>query len=474
MNQTKSAGALTAKKKILILLPDGVGLRNFAFTSFVAIGEKLGWEVIFWNHTPFDLSQFNFSQIKLQGRIRSKTDLLKRAKIEAELDHFSRKFEDPVYQTYKFPTSQKGIKPFIKNRIISLLINNHRGEEGLQRLRKKLKFSERKGSFYEHCKTILQKEKPDFIFCTNQRPAAAIAPLTAALDLNIPTGTFIFSWDNLPKATMVVETDYYFVWSDYMKMELLKYYPHIRSEQTLVTGSPQFEPHFDLTLRQSRQDFFREHNLDLSKKYICFSGDDKTTCPDDPQYLDDIADSVKKLNSEGSNLGIIFRRCPVDFSDRYDEVLTRHKDLITPIAPLWKKVGDNWNTILPTKKDLALQINTIIHTEAVVNLASSMVFDYGIFDKPCLYLNYEVENKEDNTWTPQKVYNFVHFRSMPSTKTVFWVNSRKKISKKLELALAAKPEDLKETRKWFKKINIHPPQEASQRIWEEIERITMK
>jgi hypothetical protein len=33
--------------------------------------------------------------------------------------------------------------------------------------------------------------------------------LLAAQQLGIPTATFIFSWDNLLKATMVVETDYY-------------------------------------------------------------------------------------------------------------------------------------------------------------------------------------------------------------------------------------------------------------------------
>jgi hypothetical protein len=36
----------------------------------------------------------------------------------------------------------------------------------------------------------------------------------AAQELGIPTATFIFSWDNLPKATLVLEPDYYFVWSD--------------------------------------------------------------------------------------------------------------------------------------------------------------------------------------------------------------------------------------------------------------------
>ena len=72
-------------KKILILLPDGVGLRNFAFTSFVETGEKLGLEVIFWNSTPFKLTNQGYKEFNLTGKPRALTDLLKRAKINAEL-----------------------------------------------------------------------------------------------------------------------------------------------------------------------------------------------------------------------------------------------------------------------------------------------------------------------------------------------------------------------------------------------------
>ena len=318
---------------------------------------------------------------------------------------------------------------------------------------------------------ILEKEKPDFVFCTNQRPVTAIAPLTAAKDLRINTGTFIFSWDNLPKATMVVEPDHYFVWSENMKQQLLKYYPFIDKEQIHITGSPQFEPHFDLQLTQTREDFFRENGLDEDKEYICFSGDDITTSPDDPQYLRDVAVAIKSLNKQHYNIGIIFRRNPVDHSGRYDEVLEEFKDIIISLDPKWKKYGSGWNTVLPTAEDIQLQINTILHTKAVINLGSSMVFDYISFNKPCLFLNYDVDQKKDTSWSVEKIYNFVHFRSMPSKKAVFWLNSKEEIAEKLKLALSATPEDLEETKKWFQKINVHPPQEASQRIWEKVEKI---
>ncbi len=462
---------MKAKKKILILLPDGVGLRNFAFTSFVEIGEKMGWDVIFWNHTPFDLAGMGFKEIKLTGKPRPKTDLLKRAKIEAELDHFTDKFNDQVYQTYKFPTSKKGIKTAIKNTIIKSLIKTHKGENGLQKLRDKLKLSERKGEFYKDCKAVLKKEKPDMVFCTNQRPVNAIAPLTAAQDLGISTATFIFSWDNLPKATMVAEAHHYFVWSEYMKEELLSYYPHIKEKHVFISGSPQFEPHYDLSLRKSRVEFFKEHGLELSRKYICFSGDDVTTSPDDPQYLDDVAEAVKQLNSNGHKLGVIFRRCPVDLSNRYENVLEKYKELIVPIAPKWKKTGEDWNTILPTKEDLSLQINTILHSELVVNVGSSMVFDFAIFGKPCLYLNYEVTDKTQSDWSPQKVYNFVHFRSMPTGDEVFWLNSKNEISYKIEHALKQPPEKAQQALEWFNKINRQPADKVSGRIWTFIETV---
>src|SRR5690606_18033830 len=112
--------------------------------------------------------------------------------INSSLNYFGEKFNDPVYQTYKFPPYRKGLKAKIKNALVDQMTSTYRGEKGLEKLRLKLKESERKSPFYQHCKEVLGREKPDFVFCTNQRPVNAIAPLTAAEDLDIPTFTFIF------------------------------------------------------------------------------------------------------------------------------------------------------------------------------------------------------------------------------------------------------------------------------------------
>jgi hypothetical protein len=461
--------------KIFILLPDGIGLRNFAYTDFQSIGLQKKFDVVFWNNTPFDLTELGFKEIKIQNsKSHPLTEIYKNARKQIELNLNIRISKDKVYDTYRFPFSYATIKKAIKSGITQLLSFTHSSSFGLKRIRKKIKQEERKTLYYHQSIETLQKERPAIVFCTNQRPMTAIAPLLAAQDLGIPTATFIFSWDNLPKATMVVETDYYFVWSDLMKKELLFYYPYIKESQVFVTGTPQFESHFDKTNLLSREAFFEQNNLDFNKKYICYSGDDVTTCPDDPKYLEDVAIAVRELNKKGNSLGIVFRRCPVDFSSRYDKVLNDYQDVITPVAPLWKKIGEGWNTVLPTQADIDLQMNTIAYTELVINLGSSMVFDYVVHDKICAFINYDVANKKISDWSVKKIYNFVHFRSMPYRDTVLWIDNPDTIATIIEKGIAKNPSVIRGAKQWFEIINQHPPQEASKRIWEGIKTIVSK
>ena len=457
-------------KKIFILLPDGIGLRNFAFSNFHK-KKKKKFDITFWNNTPFNLTEFGFSEIIItKSKVHSLSDVLKNAINQATL-LFNKKVEnDAVYDSYRFKPNTKSIKSKLKNFLVNILIKVGTNKIGISFLSNCLSKLEQSTPYFKTCKEQLTLHQPDFVFCTNQRHLSALAPLLAAKKLNIPTATFIFSWDNLPKATMVVETDYYFVWSDFMKKELLKYYPNIKEEQVKITGTPQFESHYDEENYVTRDAFFEQHNLDKSKKYICYSGDDITTCPDDETYLEAVANAVSNLNSKGHNFGIIFRRSPVDFSDRYNEVLDTFKDIIVPINPKWAKMGVEWNTVLPLKEDNEVLVNTIRHSEMVINLGSSMVFDYTIFEKPCLYLNYDVVNKKQKDWSVDKIYKFVHFRSMASKNDVIWINTQTEIEQKIEQALKDYS-TIATAKKWFERINIQPADKASYRIWNEINTI---
>jgi hypothetical protein len=462
--------------KIFILLPDGIGLKNFAFTNFCELGITKGFDITFWNETPFDLTELGIKEISIKNaKAHPKTNFLKIAQTQIELSLNSKKSKDIVYDYYRFPFSRSGIKALVKNSIVRLLILTNNSEKGLKRIRKKIAVNERKTKLYFDSLATLEKERPALVFCTNQRMMLAVAPILAAQDLGIPTATFIFSWDNLPKGTKIIETDFYFVWSQHMKKELQYYYPYIQEKQIFITGTPQFETHFDENSLVSRATFFSEYNLDTKKKYVCFSGDDVTTSPNDPTYLHDLSKAIVSLNNKGHNLGIIFRRCPVDFSSRYDAVLSEFSTIIACINPKWEKKTESWHSILPTKEDLIVQMNTIFHSELVVNLGSSMVFDFAAFNKPCAFINYNVPNQSLPNWSVEKIYKFIHFKSMPSKQVVFWINSSSEMECSIEQMISNEAQStILNAKTWFEKINQHPPQEASERIWNAIESILKK
>lgn len=461
------------KKKVFIFFPDGVGLRNFAFTEFKNIGEKMGFDITYWNNTIFSLKDnLGFKEVKIENHTAHKLlPIYSRARKRAELNVSRDKFNDNVYPTYKFPFNYKGLKNMFKSLYTKWLIGLYSSEKGVVKLRNKINKLERSTSKYAYCKAQLQIHKPDLVFCTTQRATQSISALLAAKDLGIPTVAFVYSWDNVPKAMQVVETDYYYVWSDLMKDEVLKYYPFVKKEQVFVTGTPQFEPHYDEDLNQTRDAFFKAHHLDVNKKYICFSGDDETTSPLDQYYLEDLANAVRSLNTKGYNLGIIYRKCPVDFTNRYDAVLDLNKDIIKVLDPIWKQVGKQWNQVLPKPEDFKMLYNVCEHSEFVTNVCSSTVFDFVAHNKPCIYYNYEQPQLKKGVRDIGQNYKYVHFRSMPSDKAAIFCTDKKDLESLVKQILDGELSNVLECKTWYEIVVGKSPTKASETIWKAIDTI---
>lgn len=461
------------KKKIFIFLPDGGGLRNFAFSSFKEIGDTLGYEIMYWNNSSFPLKdKLDFNEIKIKKySAHPLTPIYSRARKEIELNISKEKFNDNVYETYKFPLNFKGVKNSLKSIFILFLIRFYASEKGIEKIRRKIEKLERKNSNYELSKAQLNLHQPDLVFCSNQRNTQAISSLLAARDLGIKTVCFIQSWDNVPKAMQVVETDYYLVWSDLMKNELLKHYDFIKEEQVIVTGTPQFEPHYDNSLLESRKNFFKQYNLDVKIKYICFSGDDETTSPLDQYYLEDLANVVRSLNSKGENLGIIYRKCPVDITNRYDNILEANNDVIKILDPVWKQISGKEHEVLPTPEDSKMLYNVCEHSEFVTNVCSSTVFDFVAHKKSCIYYNYEQPQLKKGIRDIGQNYNYVHFRSMPSKDAVVFCTDKNDLENLVLAVLKGKVSNVHEGLKWYDMVVGIMPTKSSMNMWKAITKI---
>jgi hypothetical protein len=313
----------------------------------------------------------------------------------------------------------------------------------------------------------LKSFNPDLVLNLHQRSTISSPIAFSAKKNNIKTATVIFSWDNVPKARLIARYDNYFVWSDLMKKELCLLYKEISEQQVKVVGTPQFDFYFQDELHQSKTDFFTRYGLNPEKKTICFSANDQSS-PYESQYLEDVCQEVSKINPNVQPQ-IIFRRSPVDSSNRFDEILEKYKSIIHSIDPDWRfEIGQQklFSTIYPTINDSILLVNTVNHSDLVINLGSTMAHDFAVLNKPCLYLNYNpVEN---STYDVSIIFNFQHFKSMKGLEAVGWINHKNEISKKILLAIDT-PENIGKDRiEWMKKIVKYPLQECSKNFVNEL------
>jgi hypothetical protein len=219
-----------------------------------------------------------------------------------------------------------------------------------------------------------------------------------------------------------------------MKKEMNTYYPEIKEHQIIVTGTPQFECYDNPNHILPKDVFYETYNLDPTKKIICFSGDDVKTSPDDPHYLEDLASELVK-NKLKAAYQILLRRCPVDVSGRFDAVVLKYSDLIKEAPPLWNFTpNSSWTTIYPLQADVSLLVSTAFYCDIVVNVGSTMAFDFAMFKKPCVYINYNQEKQVNPKWSVKTIYQFQHFRSMPSKEAVIWWNEKEQITALLKEA----------------------------------------
>ena len=240
---------------------------------------------------------------------------------------------------------------------------------------------------------LFTKARPSILFCSHQRPSLVLPAVLAARRLGIPTSTFIFSWDNLTsKGRIVSPFDHYFVWSRHMASELRRYYPDITDDRIHVVGTPQFEPYSDSNLLWSREEFFGRIGADPNRPLICYSGGDAGTCPEDQEHVRVLMELIRSGDIKG-HPQVIVRPVPVDDGKRYERVRHAFPELIY-MQPKWIRESalDDWSKVIPLPEDVEFLANLTHHVDVNVNLGSTMSLDFGLHDKPVVNIAFDVAN----------------------------------------------------------------------------------
>jgi len=460
--------------KYLLLIPDGVGTRNFLCTRFIDLllgsGDVLVWHALperilrnlgpQWNGSiewqPLPHFQESFAQ-----------RVLRQAKIFAQF-YWRREGGTDVMLQQMRPSRWMNR---LTGRIARAIGYLSAGASRIAWLDKLHALLSERATHITEFENLLRRERPDVVFCAHQRASRAVPAMLAARKLGIPTATFIYSWDNLPKGRMAVHADYFFVWSEFMKDELLTYYPDVSADRVKIVGTPQFEHYSNSSLIQPREKFLQSVGLDPARPVVCFSGDDVTTSPYDQIYLENVAEALRAVPI-AQRPQILFRRCPVDASNRYQSVLEKYSEIAIS-DPVWtSNNGGDWTGFIPTLEDVALLVNVVNHSDVVVNVASTMAMDFAILDKPGIYLAYNPQVSEKrNGWNVHDLYRLPHFRSVHELQPVHWAYKAEDLAAAIMQVLSNPQEKSSARNLWLNKHAKHPLDRASERCYEALRQI---
>jgi len=216
------------------------------------------------------------------------------------------------------------------------------------------------------------------------------------------------SWDNLAiHGLLPCIPDVFIFQNEYLKWCA----EHIQSVsfaelKTSVIGVPHYDAYrFPERFLKSREDFFRENNLDIHKKLILFGGFDFYWSEDILVAQLDQAIEDGRLRRECQ---VVFRphpKTPFQIDDYHLEKLN-NTVLNTPFIDKTKAFNDQ-----------DYFINLLYHCDVLINVASTLAIDGSVFDKPVICVNFDDADRGLPRWKQvgRLFDSFDHYEALVAT-----------------------------------------------------------
>ncbi|WP_418263866.1 hypothetical protein [Flavobacterium faecale] len=446
-------------KKLGIVITDGVGFRNFVLSDFLAEADKIFDEVVILSCLPKEV----YSGFLSKNRVielavfeeKFPTWFFRKAKELAHLQkHKNNNFG--IQDSLRINDTQSKTSRGYATRFLFKLTYGLHSEKWIQRFEALQQLSFKKHSITQQYKELVLKEKFDLLFFTHQRPPF-IAPLVyQGKQLKIKTASFIFSWDNLAsKGRMASDFDYYLVWSELMKSELLQFYSSIKASNIEVVGTPQFEPYVLERYKTTRAHFYSKFDVNSSQKTICFSCGDISTSKNDELYIETIATAI--VEEKIKNVNFIVRTSPAEDPVRFSAFAEKFP-FIKWNFPKWilSRQGhqEAWSQRIPTTEDIIDLRSLLEYSDININMLSTMSLDFMQFDKPVI--NTVFGHSKNGLYDDQRFLKYAHIMNVVDTKATKIVKNAEELITAINLYLDNSNLD-SENRKQLVQLQLSKP-----------------
>jgi len=218
------------------------------------------------------------------------------------------------------------------------------------------------------------------------------------------------SWDNFTNKLLPVRrVDRLIVWNDLMKAQAIELHGY-QPDQVRVAGTPQWDLYFKPRRSGSREAFFRGVGADPSRKLVTL-----TTTPHELySHHGHVLRVLVRAMEEGrwpSPAQILVRLHPRDDLSHYEPFARTPNVILEKPFRASVRAGDGLAVDI-TEGNQRHLADTLLHSDVVVNVASTIAIESAIFDTPVVNVAFDGDTPLPFARSARRYYRFTHYANI--------------------------------------------------------------
>lgn len=253
---------------------------------------------------------------------------------------------------------------------------------------------------------LFDRHRPDAVLFTKLH-STNIHVVKEAKKRNIQAICFVEGWDNLTsKGPFAAVPDHILVWNEQMKREIMEYH-QFPAAKVDVVGIPQFDFYYDRSKFCDRQAFFSHHGLNPKLKLLTYCIAGGVIAPSEPEIIDQFYRAMTGGRIQYPAQLVV--RLHPNTRGQYLREFDRFKGLpgiyLQPAGRV-AKIQDGWD---PSWEDMLRLGETMIHSDVVINIFSTITLDAIVFDTPVVGVGFEGSTTKSYSHPYRYYYEYTHF-----------------------------------------------------------------
>jgi hypothetical protein len=225
----------------------------------------------------------------------------------------------------------------------------------------------------------------------------------------VPAMAIDLSWDHFTTKTAPLRPMAHLcVWNDQMREEALGMHGY-RPDQVSVTGVPQFDQYAERGRLGSRSEFLESIGLPGAAPLVTLTTVPSVLYPRHDLVVDLLlaARLAGELPADAAFLVRVHQRDDVDQYQRFRDIPGLRVE-----KPFRNTIVAEGSSVDPSRSDRMHLAKTLLHSDAVVNVASTIALEAAILDTPIVNIGFDLPEKKPYLDSAIRFYDYTHYRPL--------------------------------------------------------------